>query len=140
METKHIPYLISSVKETIYRYLSDELDRHGLKGIVPSHGAILYQLYSHKKLSMKELAQKINRDKSTITALVEKLIGFGYVQKIQNPEDKRGFFVCLTEKGKKIEPIYRNISEKLKQKVFEGLNELEREILVKLLLKLNDQF
>ena len=42
-------------------------------GLVSSHGYILYLLSQHQKLSMKELADGINRDKSTTTVLIRKL-------------------------------------------------------------------
>ena len=61
-------------------------------GLVSSHGYILYLLSQHQKLSMKELADGINRDKSTTTVLIRKLRESGLVRE-EAAEDGAG--ACL---------------------------------------------
>ena len=61
------------------RFLLEQLEQYGLAGIAPSHGDILVQLFAHGELPMSELAQRIGRDPSTVTALVRKLAAGGYV-------------------------------------------------------------
>jgi len=55
--------------------------KRNIKGLVTSHGDILYALFQKRTLTMKEIAEGIEKDKSTVTALVNKLIAHGYVQK-----------------------------------------------------------
>ena len=71
------------------RFLLEQLEQYGLAGIAPSHGDILVQLFAHGELPMSELAQRIGRDPSTVTALVRKLAAGGYVSTAKLPEDKR---------------------------------------------------
>ncbi len=53
-------------------------------------------------LNMSELASAVGVDNAYITRSVEKLSTLGYVQKIQNEQDRRVFRVSLTPTGKKI--------------------------------------
>jgi len=65
--------LISAIRDRANRFLTERMERHGLHGLVTSHGNILYNLFIHKEMSMKELSRVTGKDKSTVTALVNKL-------------------------------------------------------------------
>ena len=55
--------------------LSVNLEKRGIEGLVVSHGNILDILYDNNgKLTMKEISEGINRSKSTVTQLVDKLL------------------------------------------------------------------
>ena len=86
---------------------------------------------------MKEIAEIIDKDKSTITSLINKLIALGYVEKKKDTTDSRVSMVSLTEKGKGLKPIFVEISGKLETTAFLGVSEQEKEILNILLAKLN---
>ncbi|MFC2095612.1 MarR family transcriptional regulator, partial [Candidatus Bipolaricaulota bacterium] len=65
--------IIGTIRERAYRFLRMELESHGMQGLAPSHGSILSQLFSGEMLTMSDLAQRIDRDRSTITTLIGKL-------------------------------------------------------------------
>jgi DNA-binding MarR family transcriptional regulator len=87
---------------------------------------------------MKELADKIGRDKSTVTALVDKLIKHGYAEKTRDIEDNRVVFVTLTEKGKELKPMFEKISQDLLSKVYKDISQNEKEELIKTLKKIKN--
>ena len=140
METKDIISLISKIRENANKFITNEMDNWGIKGLVPSHGDILVALLKSEKLTMKELAEKINKDKSTITALVDKLIKQGYVEKTRDIEDNRVVFVTLTEKGKKLKPMFDAISQDLLSMVYKDISQNEKEELIKTLKKIKNNF
>ncbi len=116
-------------------YIVQELERAGLQGVVPSHGDILAQLFSHDSCKMSELARFIRRSKSTLTVLVEKLERAGYVQRSQDPEDQRGVRVCLTDKGRAMQPVVDSISYGLENMLLERLSREELRTLEQLLAR-----
>jgi len=140
MEAKDIISLISKIKESANGFITSEMDKWGIKGLATSHGDILDALLRSEKLTMKELADKISRDKSTITALVDKLIKQGYVEKARDIEDNRVVFVTLTEKGKELKPMFEKISQDLLSRVYTGISQNEREELIKTLKKIKNNF
>lgn len=86
------------------RFIENRLKDHELYNLVPSYGNILTVLYDHDgKMTMKGIADLLGKEKSTITSLVNKLEGLGYVNKVKSQEDRRTTFVCLTKMGKDIE-------------------------------------
>ncbi len=140
MENKLTIHLIGKIRDAVHKYLTKELKNHGLKGISPSHGDILGALCINEKLQMRELANLTNRDKSTITALVNKLIVLGYLEKESDEIDNRISWARLSEKGKSIEPDIQNISKNLNIKANKGLTLEELTTLNTLLIKVFNNF
>lgn len=141
MKDKYIVYFISKTKEKMIKFIEQKLKENNLNDIVPSHGNILTALYENNgKLTMKEIANKIGKDKSTVTSLVEKLINLGYIEKEKCTQDKRVTHVTLTAKGREIEPIFNLISSEVKYTAYKDFTEEEKEIFLRLLKKLNKNF
>lgn len=109
---------------------------HGIQGIVPSHGDILIYLYKHNHVTMKELAEQIHRTKPTVTILVNKLVEYGYVIKEKDTSDKRTTYIKLTQDGVALQPIFREVSFRLKEMLYGSFSEEEGMHLEYLLEKL----
>lgn len=107
-------------------YIVGELKKHGICGIVTSHGGILYHLFNKESLKMGEIAELIDKDRSTVTTLISKLSSMGYVKLEKDKSDKRANLVSLTEKGKAIEPIMDEISYGLNEIMYRGISSNER--------------
>lgn len=52
-----------------------------------------------RRLRMSELAESVLISQSGITRLVDRLAARGYVERVKCPEDKRGAFAVLTNRG-----------------------------------------
>jgi MarR family transcriptional regulator, organic hydroperoxide resistance regulator len=137
MKKDHIIFLIGRIQYKASRFLSQEMKAHHIKGLAPSHGEILGYLMARGPLPMSEIGRIIDKDKSTITALVNKLIKQGYVEKRRDPADGRISFIALTRKGMALKPDFLLIAQKLRAQSYKGVTDNERETLVCLLTKLN---
>ena len=133
MKTDHIVQLISSIRGKAYKFLAEELQANDIHGIVPSHGGILDALFKEDRLPMKSLAERINRDKSTVTSLVEKLMKMGYVKKIKDERDSRVNLIVLTRKGRELEPVFNDISKKLIDRFYADVTQEEKKTIVGIL-------
>lgn len=107
-------------------YIISELKKHGISGIVTSHGGILYHLFSKESLKMGEIAQLIDKDRSTVTTLVGKLSQMGYVKLEKDKSDKRANLVSLTKRGREVEPIMDEISQGLNEMMYRDISSEER--------------
>ncbi|MDT3700905.1 MAG: MarR family transcriptional regulator [Thermincola sp.] len=138
MKTDNTIYLIGRIRERANSFLLKELSRIGFTDLAPSHGDILAALFQHKELTMTQIANNIHRDRSTVTTLVNKLINLGYIAPHKDPNDSRSTIISLTEKGKKLEPDFQEISQKLNVNVYAGISVDEREAFQKVLNKIYD--
>ncbi len=128
--------LISKIHEKGDKFIVEQLNANGIKELVPSHGDILAVLYQHKKLTMKEIAQKINRTKPTVTVLVNKLEKLGFVKREKSSEDSRLTYILTTQKGDEFKPVFEKISEDLNKMLYKNLSEQEANLLDSFLKKM----
>ena len=140
METDHVIALVARVRDAAYEWIVQELKKRKITGLVPSHGAILNVLFQEEQASMKALAARIGRDKSTVTALVNKLSMAGCVCKEKDTGDGRKTHIRLTDKGKSLQPDFDRISRQLIATAFKGFSQTEREATVQGIEKMLNNF
>lgn len=104
---------------------------------VSSHGYILYMLSQKETMTMGEVSEAINRNKSTTTALIKKLQEVGLIQIEISKDDSRKKYISLTAKGKKFNTLTASISTQLLETCYRDFTEEEKKELVRLLLKMN---
>ena len=130
-----LPSLISHIHTLSAEFTSRRLAEKG--NFVSSHGFILYLLSQRGRMKMGELAQVINRNKSTTTALIKKLRDEGLIKEETDESDSRMKYVSLTEKGKEYNTLTAAISRELLETYYRGFSPDEKEELLRLLVKLN---
>lgn len=117
-------------------FLTSKLKNEGFQDYATSHGNILFQLSKNNKMTMGELAIKINRDKSTTTVLVRKLEKDGLISTYPDINDKRSRIIHLTEKGKQFNQVTSDISKNLLNTFYKNFSEEEKEQFVNFLSKI----
>ena len=96
--------------------------------------------FSSKRAVTVVNVRLIGKDKSTVTALVNKLSKLGYVKKEKCKKDRRVTYVEITEKSEEIEEKFNEISKDVYSTAYKNFSEDEKELFLKLLKKLNNNF
>lgn len=130
MNTDVVIGQIARIRGRAHKLILRELAKHQVFDLAPSHGKILDELYRCDPLRMNELAAKTRRDKSTITALVNKLERLDYVKRKRALDDGRSTCVMLTKKGQQLRPIFDAVSQRLLDQVWRGFSEREKQALI----------
>lgn len=142
INTNSIISIIGNIHNSSNKLIIEELKKHNLEGLAPSHGDILIVLYQNEAgVPMNKITASINKDKSTVTALINKLLKMELIEKTKCKEDSRSTIIKLTKKGLDTKPIVmENISKKLLDTTYKNFSEEEKEIVCKLLEKIKDNF
>ena len=138
MKNTRIPFLAGRLSDAASRFIEAELREAGYSDLLPSHGDLLNALMMHEELSVLELTKLTHRSKSTVSALADKLVALGYIEKRRSTEDSRVMLLTLSDKGRAVEPVMQCISHKLAQRLTEGIeaNEIaQTEAILERLLK-----
>ncbi len=125
--------LIARIRDHVNKRIVHELEQHEVTGIVPSHGDVLMFLYREETLSIKMLAERVQRTQPTVTVLVNKLEKLGYVERHKSAEDSRVTMIRLTEQGRKLEPVFNQVSKQINEMIYGGLSDEQAEQLELLL-------
>ena len=139
-DTSSVLTLVSLVHSSSASWLEKKLIEIGLSDFSTSHGNILRCLASEGKMTMGQLAKKVNRDKSTLTVLVRQLEKEGYIERENSVDDARVSFICLTDKGKTYTDQTMNISKELIKTCFKGFTTQEKELLIWYLNRIYENF
>lgn len=143
-----ISSLVASIHSDATDYLDEQLKNQGMSEIAASHGFILFLLSQNKAknsndlepMTMKEIARKIDKDKSTTTVLIRKLINLGYVHRNKDEKDIRYSYISLTQKGISFTDKMQTISKELSEKFYSGFTEEEKKTVFTLLKKIQSNF
>ena len=87
-------------------------------GITPGQFAVLREIYYHQKctidlgLSPACIAARLECDRPTISGVIDRLEAQKWVERLDNPDDKRSFLIKVTNKAmdklEELEGIYSN--------------------------------
>ena len=132
--------LLSHIHTITADFITEKLKERGFPDFASSHGNILFQLSVNEKMTMGELSEKINRDKSTTTVLVRKLEAEGFITGDADPADKRSRIIYLTAKGKQFNNTAMELSKELLGTFYKGFTDEEKENFFQSLLKIKQNF
>ncbi|MFT7002980.1 MAG: DNA-binding MarR family transcriptional regulator [Sulfurimonas sp.] len=133
---------IANISNSANKLIVEELKQNNLDGLAPSHGDILVLLYQNENgVAMNKISSAIHKDKSTVTALVNKLEKMQLLEKFKHESDSRSTMVRLTQKGIDTKPIVMDeISTKLLDRTYKNFSKKEKELLCDLLEKVKSNF
>lgn len=135
-----ILFLISRISYKVDRFLANEFRIRGIGGISPSHGEIIAGLLIFGEIQMKDIPKIIDKDKSTVTALVNKLLSLGIIEKKEHRTDRRASYIVLSEKGEALRSSISEISGKLREKAYINLTDYEKSQMTQLLSRISKNF
>lgn len=104
---------------------------------------VLIEVYEapEKRLRMNEVAERVVLSRSGLTRLVDRLEEKGYLRRETDAQDRRGFFLCITESGigalRSAWPIY---ARGIQSFFADSLNPEEAVILTKVFEKILKNF
>ncbi len=105
-----------TIHPLLYKSISRPL--RNCTSITPAGMFVLGNLKRHGILSMSDIGKYLSMPKPHITVIVNKLIEEGYVERQNDPKDRRIIHIHITEKGlSDFENIKQAISENMKSKL-----------------------
>ena len=133
--------LNSHLRSLIDDYLRMKLKSIGHDELIPSYGALMSIVFQHGGIvQIKVIYEKIPKNKSTITEMINRLVKCGYLERITCSEDKRVSYVMATEKAIQLQPFFQDISNELLSTLFSGFTEEEKVVFATLMKKAINNF
>ncbi|MDF2879802.1 MAG: transcriptional regulator [Clostridiaceae bacterium] len=114
---------ISCIHRKVQAYINKELS---LYNIGSGQYQFLLKIYKSDGLSQKQLSEDFCIDKATTAKAIKKLIDEQYIVRIDDKFDKRVNRIYITDKGKMLIPIIKNILKHIDNKLNDGFSQEER--------------
>lgn len=109
-------------------------------GLTPGQGQarILSHLLQQDHITQKKLADICKLDAATMSRNIDKLEKMGFLSREINPDCRRSFMICLTNKGR-IEAVkIDHVFQQFDQMICEGIPEQDMKIFCTVLKKICD--
>lgn len=71
---------------------------------------------------------------------MNKLLNLGYIERTRDLTDSRIVYITLTEKGKNLKLDFKEISEKLIERVYKDISKNDQEVVISILTKIENNF
>jgi MarR family transcriptional regulator, lower aerobic nicotinate degradation pathway regulator len=104
--------------------------------LTPQQFGLLGFLWREDGITQAELSARSQIDRTTIGGLIDRLEKEGLVARCSHPEDRRAYRICLTAKGKELEPELTPLALKTQESLTAKLAPHEVEMLKSLLDKI----
>jgi MarR family transcriptional regulator, organic hydroperoxide resistance regulator len=99
-------------------------------------GMVIRFLYENNRLTSSELGKKTDLDSATLTGVLDRLEAGGFVERRQNPEDRRSIRIHLTEKGRTTGEKVAKLMEEANAEFMRGFNTSEEVAMRSLLTRI----
>jgi DNA-binding MarR family transcriptional regulator len=140
-EPEYIITFMSMIRSKANNLILSEFKKNNIIGLAPSHASILNLLYkTDGKLRMVDIAEKIGRDKSTLTVLINKLSKLKYVKRLRSRSDSRITYIALTQKAIDLKPTFVRIADLMIETAFKNFDQKEQKLLMDKLSKLYSNY
>lgn len=104
--------------------------------VTSEHWSILKCLWQQEGISQSEIAEKVNKDKASITRILDIMQKNELIERHDDELDRRSYRIFLTKKGKSLESTLRPLAQATNRQLTQNLDEYELQELHRLLLKM----
>ena len=119
-------FLIAKIHQLAGRIFAQKLKEHQI-AINPAQGRILFVLWQHDGIPIRDLAQKTSLGKSTLTSMLDRLEDAGYVRRVPSCEDRRKILIERTQKDRELQDVYNQVSQEMIDLFYMGFSKQEIE-------------
>jgi DNA-binding MarR family transcriptional regulator len=116
-----VGFLLSRATWAMNNAVNRMVRENGHVDISVAYFAVLQALWESDGMSITDLGEKAQLEKSTMTSLIDRMEAAGLVRREDHPADRRAFQICLTPRGRELE-------KKLDEVVFRVYKHLTRGI------------
>lgn len=106
------------------QYTAAMLRQHNID-LTPEQFLLIDLLWNQGPLSQLDIADQMQKDKNSITKLVDAIERKGYVVRQQNPNDRRSNTIVLTELGNSLKDNAKTKGISILNTMLEGISEQE---------------
>jgi DNA-binding MarR family transcriptional regulator len=100
--------------------------------------AALVAIGANPQVDATRLSDLISLDRSTLGDVLERIESKGWVSRSENPADRRGKLLLLTDEGRKVVVNVRQPVRTVQRKLLDPLSDAERGNLLSLLIKITE--
>ena len=137
MLIKEIAVYVNILNSRIKKRFFDDLQNNGIN-VTPEQYLVLDILWENQPLSQQKIADMIQKDKNSVTKIIDSLEKKNLVSRIVDKNDRRINIIELTEQGRNLEKISTDVAIKFMNDVVKGIDKQDLDSFVKVMLQMKN--
>lgn len=125
------------VELNILRKLHIQLMSKTCQDITPDQGKLLFAI-KNKKMSQRELANKLHITEATLSVRIKRLLEAGLIERKNDGHDKRVYTIILSQKGEQLTNRMQDAIEHYKKMITKDVTLEEYEMILNVIRKLQN--
>ena len=134
--SKEIAVELNLIGYKLKHYIAVMLKKHNVP-LSPEQFLLADLLWNHGSMSQQELADLLQKDKNSVTKLVDGLERKGFVKRTQNKDDRRSNTIVLTDAAEVLKPEAKRKGIFILDEMLDDIDEQELRSFLSTLRKLN---
>jgi len=135
--SKRIAVYLNLTGCKLKQYTTSVLKKNGID-LTPEQFLLIDLLWNQGVMSQQEIADTMQKDKNSVTKLVDALEKKNLVTRQQDPNDRRSNKLLLTDEANALKKKAKQVGIITIDGVLEGISQEEQEIFLKVLHKMSD--
>jgi DNA-binding MarR family transcriptional regulator len=132
----NIGYLVGDVSHRLYQQVSHLFRKNEFKVTIEQF-SVLTLLWYEDGIKQQDIANRLNRDKTTITRVINNMVKQNLVVKVPDKTDRRVYGIYLTHYGKELESQMVNTAGEVYVNMLKGLSDKEIAEVTRILNKID---
>ena len=132
MLIKEIAVYVNILNSRIKKRFFDDLQKNGID-VTPEQYLVLDILWDNQPLSQQKIADMIQKDKNSVTKIIDSLEKKNLVSRIVDKNDRRINIIKLTEEGRNLEKIATDVAIKFMNDVVQGIDKQDLDSYMKVM-------
>lgn len=128
--------VIQHLRLSMKAHLQNKLREHNF-GITYEMFQVLNVLWKTDNINQQEIADKVQKNKASLTSLIDNLVKRKLVVRNEDPNDRRNKIISLTKQGHKNNEILKILLDEFYDKFKADISGTQIEAVTKMLHKLN---
>ena len=117
--------LMAQINQMTTRAIDKLIAESGTNDFSAAQGRILAILWDEDGISMQELANRSGLAQNTLTGMIDRITKNGLCERRPDPDDRRKYRICLSEKGRTLRLVFETVTEKMYSLYFNGFDDAE---------------
>jgi DNA-binding MarR family transcriptional regulator len=134
---KSLNFLVNKTAQKFKLELGRKLKQEGFD-LSSDQWSVLLALEERDGPSQTELAQKLYKDRSNITRILDLMENLKLVERRRSPSDRREYNVFITQTGRDLVPSLKKVGDEVTNKALGDANDEELEVIKKFLNRVFD--
>ena len=124
-------FMMSKIHQLAGRIFNRLLKKYGIEELNSAQGRIMFTLWEKNNISISELSERTQLEKSTLTGMLDRLEKDGFIERVPSKEDRRKILIRSFDKNLSYREKFVKVSDEMLSMYYKDFTSAEIDVFEK---------